>query len=327
MSKSAIPYISEDEVYAACTMKQAIESMRAAFAELSSGEATVPVRTHIPLQSGGDALFMPAYSPALGRHAIKVASVLPDNPERGLDRVQATVIHFDADTGEPVAILEGKSVTAIRTGAGSGLATDLLARDDASIAVVIGSGRQAETQLEAVCCVRKIQRAYCMSRREGHAARFANKMSRRLELDVRASSDRRVLRDADVICTATTATTPILDLDDVKPGVHINAVGTHRPNTAEIGQDLVRASRLFVDHRPGCLKEAGDILIPISTGMIAESHIVGELGEVVSGRVNGRLDASDVTLFKSVGNAIQDLYLAEQVVKWQMADGKWQMDP
>ena len=327
MSKSAIPYISGNEVYAACSMKQAIESMRAAFAELSSGDATVPVRTHIPLPSGGDALFMPAYSPALGRHAIKVASVHPDNPERGLEHVQATIVHFDSRTGAPVAIVEGKSVTAIRTGAGSGLATDLMAREDSSIAVVIGTGRQAETQIEAVCCVRPIERVYCIGRSADRAAHFAAEMSRRIGVDVRVASDRSVLRQADVICTATTSTTPVLDLEDVRPGVHINAVGTHRPTASEIGADLILASRVVVDHKASCLKEAGDILIPISKGMISESHIVGELGQVVSGAVKGRTRADERTLFKSVGNAIQDLYLAQLVVKWQMADGKWQMDP
>ncbi|HUF09095.1 MAG TPA: hypothetical protein VMO47_07240 [Rhodothermales bacterium] len=314
MSKSAIPYISAEEVHAACTMREAIEAMRAAFADLSSGAAVVPVRTHIPLDSGGDILFMPAYSKASERHTIKVASVHPDNPERGLDRVQATVVHFDSRTGAPVAILEGKSVTAIRTGAGSGLATDLMAREDSAIAVVIGTGRQAETQIEAVCCVRPIERVYCIGRSADRAARFAAEMSRRIGVEVRVASDRSVLREADVICTATTSTTPVLDLEDVRPGVHINAVGTHRPTASEIGADLILVSRIVVDHKASCMKEAGDILIPISKGMISESHIVGDLGQVVAGAVKGRTRTDERTLFKSVGNAIQDLYLAQLIV-------------
>jgi len=317
MSKSAIRYISAEEVNAACTMGEAIEAMRTAFAELSSGDATVPVRTHIPLPSGGDALFMPAYSPALGRHAIKVASVHPEIPGRGLEHVQATIVHFDSRTGAPVAILEGKSVTAIRTGAGSGLATDLMARKDSSVAVVIGTGRQAETQIEAVCSVRPIERVYCIGRSGDRAARFAAEMSRRIGVDVRVASDRSALREADIVCTATTSTTPVLDLEDVKPGAHINAIGTHRPTASEIGADLILASRIVVDHKASCMKEAGDILIPISKGMISESHIVGELGQVVSGAVKGRTRADERTLFKSVGNAIQDLYLAEVIVRGQ----------
>ena len=317
MSKSAIRYISAEEVNAACTMGEAIEAMRTAFAELSSGDATVPVRTHIPLPSGGDALFMPAYSPALGRHAIKVASVHPENPGRGPESVQATIVHFDSHTGAPVAILEGKSVTAIRTGAGSGLATDLMARKDSSVAVVIGTGRQAETQIEAVCSVRPIERVYCIGRSGDRAARFAAEMSGRIGVDVRVASDRSALREADIVCTATTSTTPVLHLEDVKPGAHINAIGTHRPTASEIGADLILASRIVVDHKASCMKEAGDILIPISKGMISESHIVGELGQVVSGAVKGRTRADERTLFKSVGNAIQDLYLAEVIVRGQ----------
>jgi ornithine cyclodeaminase/alanine dehydrogenase-like protein (mu-crystallin family) len=315
MPDEPIPYISAQAVRAACTMQQAVEAMRAAFAELSSGAADVPVRSHIALASGGDALFMPAHSAKLGRHAVKIASVHAENPDSGLDRVQASVMLFDSQTGLPIAVLEGRSVTAIRTGAGSGLATDLLARPDASVAVVIGAGIQAETQLEAVCCVRPIQHAYCISRSREHAIKFAVTMSRRLDLDVQAASDRSILKQADVICTATTSNLPVLDLKDVSDGVHINAVGTHRPDAAEISADLVCVARVFVDHRESCLVEAGDILIPIRAGRITESHILGELGELVLGRMKGRESEGDLTLFKSVGNAIQDLYLAELIVR------------
>jgi len=313
MAKDAIPYISADAVRSACSMPQVIEAMRTAFRDLSTRDAAAPLRTRIPLAAGGDALFMPAHSGRLGRHTVKVASVHPENPAEGLPRVQATVIHFDSKTGRAMAILEGRSVTAIRTGAGSGLATDLLARPDASVAVIVGSGVQAETQLEAVCCVRPIREAYCLSPTPDHAARFAERMSERLHIEVLVG-DRSVLKRADVVCTATTSTTPVLYLEDVKPGVHVNAVGTHRPDAAELGAGLVVAARLFVDQREACLAEAGDILIPIRTERISESHIIAGLGELVVGRIEGRVSATDITVFKSVGNAIQDLYLADLIV-------------
>jgi len=310
-----IRFISAGEVQGACSMKEAVEAMRHAFAALSDGSAKVPVRTHIGLEDGGDALYMPAYSSRLGRHSVKIASVHPENPSRGLDFVQATVMLFDATTGDPLAILEGKSVTAVRTGAGSGLATDLMAREDSGVVVIFGAGRQAETQLEAVCAVRSIERAYCVSRSTESAERFSAKMSERLDIEVRRAENLSVTLDADVICTATTSNEPILHLKDVRPGTHINAVGTHRPHATEVAPELVAAAHVVVDHRISCMKEAGDVLIPISRGLMTEADIAGELGEVVVGTVAGRGSRDEITLFKSVGNAVQDLYLADLVVR------------
>jgi len=297
-------------------MRDAIESMRRGFVALSLGEAAVPVRTFIPLEGfAGDALFMPAYSKTEGAYAVKIASVHKGNVAKGIDAVQALVALFDAETGRVVAIIEGKAITAIRTGAGSGLATDLLARKDASVAAIFGSGTQARSHLAAVCCVRDIETAYCIGRSIERAQAFASEMSDQLGIEVVASNDASVVSRADIICTTTTATEPILFADQLKKGVHINAVGTHRPADAEVAGEVVAASKVVVDQREACLVEAGDIIRPIEAGLMTEDHIFAELGEIAAGQKPGRENDDEITLFKSVGNAIQDLVAATTAVK------------
>ncbi len=307
--------LTADDVRQALPMKEAVEAMRRGFAALSNGDATVPVRQHIRLDAfDGDALFMPAYAEGERAYAVKIASIHAGNNAKGLDAVQALVAYFDAETGRLTALLEGKSITAIRTGAGSGLATDLLARDDAKVAVIFGTGSQARTQLEAVCTVRAIKKAYCVGRRIDAAQQFALEMGAQLEIEVEGTIDASVARVADVICTATTASEPILALSDVSPGVHINAIGTHRPDAAEIDEGLIAASTIVVDQREGCMQEAGDILRAMKSGAISRDADVVEVGEIVLRKRPGRTSLSEITLFKSVGNAIQDLFAAQTAV-------------
>jgi ornithine cyclodeaminase/alanine dehydrogenase-like protein (mu-crystallin family) len=308
--------LTDSDVRKALSMSDAIEAMSRGFADLSSGEADVPVRTYIPLDRfDGNALFMPAYSAGDEAFAVKIASIHGGNRALGLDAVQALVILFDATNGNPLAILGGKSITAIRTGAGSGLATRYLSRLDSKVAVIFGSGVQARTHLEAVCCVRDIELAYCIGRSQANAQSFAADMSDTLGIEVIATDDTGVVAEADVICTTTTANDPIIMRDMLKDGVHINAVGTHRPEAAEVSADIVLVSKVVVDQREACLKEAGDIILPIRAGLISEDHIFAELGEIAAGVKPGRETENEITLFKSVGNAIQDLAAANEAVK------------
>lgn len=303
-------------------MADAIEAMRAGFAALSNGRAVVPVRTLIPLDRfDGGVLFMPAYMEDETAYGLKVVSIHEGNRTRGLEAVQALMVLFDASNGRLEAIMDGASVTAIRTGAGSALATDLLARRDSRVAVIFGSGVQARSHLEAICCVREIEKAFVVSRSREHAHTFADEMSTGLDIEVKVADDASVSKNADVICTTTTATEPILHLNHVRKGVHINAVGTHRPHDAEIGKDLVAAAKVVVDQIEACMQEAGDILRPIRSGLIDESHIFGELGEIVTGRKPGREKEDEITLFKSVGNAIQDLAGAVAAVEKARREG------
>jgi ornithine cyclodeaminase/alanine dehydrogenase-like protein (mu-crystallin family) len=296
-------------------MAEAIEAMRSGFQLLSQGEASVPLRTFLPLTGyGGSALFMPAYAESEKAYAVKVASIHKNNAQRGVEAVQAVVLVFDAETGRVDAILEGKSVTALRTGAGSGLATDLLARPDARVAAVFGSGTQARSHVEAVCAVRPIERVYCIGRSGERAEVFAAEMRGMHDIDVQSTDRIEVCAEADVIGTTTTAKEPILHRSDVSAGTHINAVGTHRPGDAEIAADLVASARVVVDDMGACLAEAGDLLRPLNEGVIDREHIFAEIGEIAAGLKPGRVDADEITLFKSVGVAIQDLAAATRAV-------------
>jgi ornithine cyclodeaminase/alanine dehydrogenase-like protein (mu-crystallin family) len=302
-------YLSATDVRRALPMRDAIAAMRDAFAQLSRGEVTLPTRLRLDaIAERGAALVMPCHSRVQKLFSLKMVTVFDGNPHHGLPLVQATVILTDGSTGTPLAVVDGASLTAIRTGAASGLATDLLARADSTIAAVIGTGVQARTQLEAVCCVRPIRLARVYSRNAAGADRFAVEMSRQLGLDVkRAESSSAAIEDADVICTATGSTAPVFEDRALPPGAHINAIGSYRPDMIEIPIATVQRARVVVDHRASALEEAGDLLASYRTGLIAESHFSTELGDIVLGRSSGRTSAADITLFKSVGVAIQDL--------------------
>jgi ornithine cyclodeaminase len=298
-------------------MRDAIDAMRKAFGLLAGGEVDMPQRVAIEI-SKHDAvtLVMPAYVRVGNRLGTKLISVFPNNRSLDLPTIHAVVILLNAATGQPAALLEGTALTAIRTGAASGLATDLLARPDASTLAILGSGAQARTQLEAVCCVRNIERVFVYSRTLAHAEQFAADMAGQdgapASIEVSASAQEACLA-ADVVCTATRSTTPILSAADVRPGTHINAIGSYTPAMREIDADLVRGSTVFVDQRQAALAEAGEVIACVEDGSLTESDLT-ELGEVVNGARPGRMTAEQITLFKSVGLAVQDVAAAQQAV-------------
>lgn len=307
-----LPYISAREIRETITMKAAIDAMRDAFAALSSGKAVVPDRLHLEL-GDGTALFMPASMPSTGLYGTKIVSINPGNTDRGLPLIHALIVVMNARTGHPEAVIEGSYLTALRTGAASGLATDMLARPDARVAVVFGAGAQGRTQLEAVCAVRKIRKAHVVDPVMKQAFEFANEMSGHLSIPIEISKA-DIVSQADVICTATTSSSPVFDPEDIPPGVHINAVGAYTPTMQEIPSETVAVSKVVVDSRKGCLAEAGDILIPLNQGLFDTSHISTELGELVIEERIIRTGKSDKTLFKSVGNAVQDLAVAHAIL-------------
>lgn len=308
-------YLSGAVVRQVLDMTTAIGLMRDAFIQLSAGRATVPVRTALPMpEHDARALFMPVYLPDVTRVGVKVVSITNRNPGRGLPLIHALVMVMDATTGRPLAMMDGEALTALRTGAASGLATDLLAREDASVVAVIGAGAQARTQLEAVCTVRPITHALVFSRSADKALLFAREMQTMLGIAVQVAAQPAQVQEADVICAATTSTTPVFDHQQVKAGAHINGVGSYRPDMAEVPGETVQVARVFVDHRASCLAEAGDLIQPLDTGLITEGHILAEIGAVAAGHTAGRTSAQDITLFKSVGNAVQDLAAASYVL-------------
>lgn len=306
--------LSASDIRKALPMKDAVKAMKEAFHEASEGAAAIPLRTHIQAEMGS-ALFMPAYSPSAQRMGLKVVTLFEQNRTKGLPLIQAIVILFDATDGSPIALLNGTALTAIRTGAASGAATDLLARGDASRVAIFGAGAQARTQLEAVCAVRRIDKAWVYDVCPKWAKRFADEMGQSLNIEIHvADSPSEALASVDVVCTATTSKTPVFSDMDVKPGLHINAVGAYQPHTREIPPETVSRARVFVDQRSAAWEEAGDIIMPLNDGLIGSDHIYAELGEIVSGKKQGRTCDEQVTLFKSVGLAIQDLAAACQAL-------------
>jgi len=300
------------EVRQALPMGQTIAAMKEAYAALSGGRAEVPLRARLPIEAHqAISLFMPAYVQDEGGEslAVKIVSVFPENISLGLPIIHAAVLVLDANTGRILALLEGGALTAIRTGAGAGAAADLLARPDSRIAAIFGAGVQARTQLEAVCAVRPIEAAWVFDTDLERAKEFAAEMAGKKPIpeDLRAAiNPKEAVEHADIVCTATTSLDPVFDDADLKPGVHINAVGSYTPEMQEIPAETIQRALVTVDSRTGVLAESGDLIKPIQQGVVDEEHIHAEIGEIILGQKAGRSDSEQITYFKSVGVAVQD---------------------
>ena len=305
-----IRILTAADVHAALPMPTAIEAMRHAYSQLSADKVVMPSRQHISTNKGVT-LIMPAFLTEGNEFGIKVVSVYDENPKDDLPRITATVLVLDPTTGEPKAILDGASLTAIRTGAGGGVAADALARPNASTVGLFGAGVQARVQLQAVMVVRDIQQVNLISRTQTSAERFAAEIMEWTEApDVNiVSTPQEVVEDADIVLCATTSGTPLFDGNHLKPGTHITAVGTFVPEKREVDTTTIRrASRIVVDSREDCLAEAGDLIIP-------NAEIHAEIGEIINGDKHGRQSDGEITFFKSVGVAVQDAVAASVVLK------------
>ena len=312
--------LSRADVQQAVSMRQAIEVMKDAFARLSNNEANVPLRSQLPVPAyNGVALFMPAYVQGTNALAIKIVNVFADNPKRGLPLIHAVVVVLEATTGRVLALIEGGSLTALRTGAAAGAATDVLARSDAQVGLVFGAGVQARTQLRAMCSARALERVYVHDAIPGKAQEMVDDLHKLpdLPLDLRATDDvAAAVHAADIISCATTSSTPLFDGTDVKPGTHVNAVGSFTPEARETDSTFIkRCTKIVVDAYSGALAEAGDLLIPMEEGILKESDLYGELGEITGGKKPGRTNAAEITFFKTVGNAVQDAAIAQVILK------------
>lgn len=311
-----IRVLSADDLRAATTMAEAIEAVARGFAQLSAGRAVVPLRTSLSAETG-TSLFMPAYLPDSKTTTLKVVSVYPDNRLLGLPTIMAVVAVLDADTGKPLALMDGTYLTALRTGAASGAATGLLARKDARVLGLFGAGAQARTQLEAVCTVRSIEEVRIFDPSRDAADRLVAETAGRKPVPRRiiiSQSPTQTVKDADVVVTATTSREPVFDGIDIGPGTHINAIGAYTPEMRELDEVAVGKAKIVVDTREGCLAEAGDLIRAIQSGVISETDIYAELGEVVNGLKSGRESDREITLFKSVGTAVQDAAVARAVL-------------
>ncbi|HEY7350170.1 MAG TPA: hypothetical protein VH599_17760 [Ktedonobacterales bacterium] len=319
--------ITADELRQAVPMREAMEAVASAFAQLSNQQADVPLRPHVSVPpTDGLLLVMPAYLSGSGALGVKLLTLFLHNPERHhLPSINALVLLFDSDNGLPLALMDGGWLTALRTGAASGVATRLMARQDARVLALFGAGAQALPQAWAVCVARPIERLWLVNRTPAHAERLAEQLrafGTPIPADVRvASSATEALREADVICCATASPTPLFDDADLRQGAHINGIGSYRPTLQEVPAATVARARVVVDERRAAWAEAGDLVIPREQGLLDESHISGELGELVLGRVAGRTDDAQITFFKSVGNAVQDMAVVQLAVQQARALG------
>lgn len=312
--------LSGADVRRAVTMAEAIQAVREAYVQLSAGQAVVPLRTPVEVEKrDAVTLFMPAYLAASDAMGAKIVSVFPGNPALGLPLIHAVVVVVDAETGRPAAVMDGTYLTALRTGAASGVATDLLARPEARVAAIFGAGAQARTQLEAICTVRTLERVWVYDLAPGAAHVYVQEMAQRgqpIPADiVVADTPAQAVCEADVICTATTSSRPVFDDADLRPGVHVNGIGAYTPEMQEIPAETVARARVVVDSRSASLAEAGDLIVPLQAGLITEANIHGEIGEVAAGTIRGRTSPSEVTFFKSVGVAVQDVAVAALILR------------
>ncbi len=312
--------LSRNDLESILTMRDNIRIVEQAFKEYMLGNVKMPLRPTISLEeSHGLMAFMPAHiGGGMNALGIKVVSVFQDNvTKHNLPTILGTILLFDARTGALSAIMDGAFLTAMRTGAASGVATKYMAREDAKTVGMFGAGVQAETQLLAICEVRDITAVKVLDPNKPKANSFCEKMEKIVKAEVSVSdSAKEVVETSDIIVAATTSRQPLFKGEWLKPGCHINGIGSHHgPGSREVDGTTVKRSRVVADSREACLKEAGDLIDPISEGLITQDHIYAELGELVVGKKKGRLDKEEITFFKSVGLALEDMSTALMVLE------------
>lgn len=320
--------LTRRDVESVLTMKETIAAVEVGLRQLAAGRAILPQRTAIRMNElHGLHLGMPAYIAGIhgddpGTLALKAVTVYPDNPSRHqLPTIFGTILLHDARTGKLTAIMDAGFLTAMRTGAASGVATKYLAREGAKSVGIFGAGVQARTQLLAVAEVRRLEGAVVCDLVAEVRDRFAAEMSARLGIPVTATASPDDCLACDIVVAATSSATPIFDGTKLRPGTHINGVGSHSPTARELDTEAVRRSTVFADHKPACLAEAGDLLLPIQEGVITEDHIVASVGEIAAGTTPGRTSREQITLFKSVGLAVEDAATAGRVYELARAAG------
>lgn len=322
--------LSGPDVARLLTPEQGVAAVRDAFLAVHRGSVAMPERLHLDAERrGGVTLTMPAHEPTLARTVVKIVSVYPGNRQRAVDDgvplpvVSGLVTVLDGETGLPLALLDGTELTARRTGAASGVATDALARADARTLALVGAGGQAADQVRAVCAVRDIERVRLANRTPERAWALAERLRPELPdvaIEV-ADAVADALEGADVVCTATSAQTPVLSTADLAPGTHVNAVGSFQPGMCELPRDLLaQAGRVFVEDHGAALAEAGEVIDALDAGVLTEQDLV-PVGAVLAGDAPGRRDDHEVTVFKTCGIAAQDLYAAARCVDRAEAAG------
>ena len=307
--------LTKEDMKKVITMDQAIQADKEALAIYSCGEKDIPLRTNLDIKEfEGQSLYMPGYAKAAKALGVKIVSVYPKNAEKGIPSVPSTMVLVDDETGQVTCLMDGTYLTQLRTGAVAGAATDLLARKDAKKFVLIGTGGQAASQLEAVLAIRSIREVKVFSRHAPKAEEFAQAMRTQFDIDISISTNlKKDIQTADIITAVTTAKKPVFDGTLLKPGVHINGVGSYTPEMCEIPPEVLdQAGKIYVDTNDA-IKESGDFQSLLETDRFDLSAVTGELGDLVEGKSPGRENEDEITFFKTTGNAILDIVVAKKI--------------
>jgi alanine dehydrogenase len=307
--------LSEKDVQKLLNIEELIQALEQAHIQYSTGKAVMPVRLVVPLpQIHGRITSMPGYLTQDKALGMKVVTYFQNNPKQDLPAILATIMLFSAETGKMIAAMDGSFITAIRTACASAMATKALANPNTPVLGILGAGVQARTHIQALCRVRKLQRIKIYSPLGISAPRVRQELESEVGVDIEvAASAEDTVRDCDLVVTATTAKEPVLKPEWLKPGVHINAVGSHRPDLREIDGSTLAQSKVVVDSREAIMSECGDILLAIKEKSITENSIHAEIGEILAGSKPGRTHPGEITLYKSVGIAVQDVAAAHLI--------------
>ena len=307
----SLPFFSADDVRSAVSMQEAIDLMEVAFSSVNNKSAEIPLRVNMAIpDQAAHHLSMPAYINGGKYLTVKLINVHSNNPSKDFDLINGVIVVMDAETGSTIALIDAKSVTALRTGAASGYATKILANNDASTLVVFGNGVQAKSQIEAICLVRDIESVKIIGRNSKKVELFCDEFDSRVSL-----GNLNDLKNADIVCTATTANEPLFKFNHISNGTHINAVGAHGSHKREVPSELIQKSKVFVDSLTSSYEEAGNLLIPIENGDYSWDKVQCEIGQLSNTKSKGRSKDSDITFFNSVGTAVQDLVVSNLIME------------
>jgi len=308
--------LSDKDIRQSITIPEAIETAEVAFSQLSSGKAIVPKRTHLPINDKKLAIFMPAFLPSIGALGVKILSYFPDNFKRNFPLINGIVILFDIENGKILSLMDARYLTTLRTAAATALATKILANEDAKVLGIFGAGVQTRTQILTHLEVKKIHTVKIYDIKHEKAESLVKELKRQNCKSCRflhVGKPKEVVEESDILITATTSTSPVFNGRDLKEGVHINAIGSFTSNSRELDDLTIKKAKIVVDSLEMALSEAGDIIIPMKSGLISDVNIYGEIGEIVLGKKKGRESQKEITLFKSVGLAIQDISIAKRI--------------
>lgn len=313
-TRKPIVLIKSSEVQQHFSMLEAIDAMKEAFTSLSSGASFVPQRYVTSMAEGQlHMLLKPASVDSLNRASIKILTQKEKGAVGGIPAIVGVILVLDTQTGEILSMIDGEYLTALRTGAASGLATKYFARNNSEIAAIFGCGAQGRSQLEAVAAVRDISKVWIFDKYKSAAESFITEMKTKVNAEILIAPSNAILKECDIICTATNAESPLFLQEDLKEGVHINAIGSFKPNMQELDPHILKEAKIYLDQKEPCLAESGDLIKPINDRLFGPEHINGEIGEFALNKIEGRISEIETTVFKSVGVAIQDFVVANRI--------------